>query len=141
LSVALVYFIWVFRDMVNFLQDWIVSPILNLLKMTTTYPGFKLGTFGLTVSIPNHHLGRLAGTLVLQITLTSCVAGWSNILFQILFDSVLMCCDTLFVFSMQHELWTMKRHIFGRNQTISPHVLLNIHSQHNSLAFASIWVF
>jgi hypothetical protein len=41
-------------------EYWIVSPMLNLLKRTTTYPGFKPGTFGVAVSIPNHytHLGR-----------------------------------------------------------------------------------
>jgi hypothetical protein len=29
--------------------------MLNLLKRTMTYPGFKPGTFGLAVSIPNHY--------------------------------------------------------------------------------------
>jgi hypothetical protein len=31
--------IWVIQDMVYFLQDLIVSPMLNLLKRTMTYPG------------------------------------------------------------------------------------------------------
>jgi hypothetical protein len=44
--------------MVYFLQDWIVSPMLNLLKRTMTYPGFQPGTFEVAVSIPLHHLGR-----------------------------------------------------------------------------------
>jgi hypothetical protein len=40
------------RDMVYFLQDWIVSPMLNLLKRTMTYPGFEPGSFGpCTVSL------------------------------------------------------------------------------------------
>jgi hypothetical protein len=38
-----------------FLQDWIVNPMVNLLKRTMTYPGFNPGTFGLAVSIPNHY--------------------------------------------------------------------------------------
>jgi hypothetical protein len=41
--------------MVYFLQDWIVNPIINLLKRNMAYPGFKLGTFGEAVSIPNHY--------------------------------------------------------------------------------------
>jgi hypothetical protein len=47
--------------MVDFLKDWIVNPMLNLLKRTITYPGFEPGAFGVAVSIPNHlhHLGRL----------------------------------------------------------------------------------
>jgi hypothetical protein len=40
------------RHMVYFLQDWIVNPMLNLLKRTMTYPGFKPGTFGVAV---NHY--------------------------------------------------------------------------------------
>jgi hypothetical protein len=40
--------------MVYFLQDWIVNPMLNLLKRTMTYPGFEPGTFGVAVSISNH---------------------------------------------------------------------------------------
>jgi hypothetical protein len=46
----------VIQDMVNFLQDWIVNPMLNLLKRTMTYPKFEPGTFGLTVSIANHYI-------------------------------------------------------------------------------------
>jgi hypothetical protein len=38
--------------MVYFLQNWIVNPMLNLLKRTMTYPGFEPGTFGVAVSIP-----------------------------------------------------------------------------------------
>jgi hypothetical protein len=41
--------------MVYFLQDWIVNPMLNLLKKTMTYPGFEAGTIGLAVSIANHY--------------------------------------------------------------------------------------
>jgi hypothetical protein len=41
--------------MVYFLQDWIVSPVLNLLKRTMTYPGFAPGTLGFTVSIPTRY--------------------------------------------------------------------------------------
>jgi hypothetical protein len=53
---------YVIRDMVYFysLQDWIVSPMLNLLKRTMTYPGFELGTFGLAASIPNHYTIKVA---------------------------------------------------------------------------------
>jgi hypothetical protein len=36
-------------------KDWIVNPMLNLLKSTMTYPGFKPGTFGIAVSIANHY--------------------------------------------------------------------------------------
>jgi hypothetical protein len=40
-----------------FLQDWLVNPMLNLLKRTMTYPGFEPRTFGVAVSIPlpNHY--------------------------------------------------------------------------------------
>jgi hypothetical protein len=31
--------------MVYFLQDWIVNPMLNLLKRTMTYSGVESGTF------------------------------------------------------------------------------------------------
>jgi hypothetical protein len=41
--------------MVYFLQDWIVNPMLNLLKRTMTYPGIEPGTLGVAVSIPNHY--------------------------------------------------------------------------------------
>jgi hypothetical protein len=37
------------------LQDWIINPMLNLLKRTMTYAGFEPGTFGLAVSIVNHY--------------------------------------------------------------------------------------
>jgi hypothetical protein len=37
-----------------FLQDWIVNPMLNLLKKTINR-GFEPGTFGVAVSIPNHY--------------------------------------------------------------------------------------
>jgi hypothetical protein len=40
------------RDMVYFLKDWIVNPMLNLLNSTMTYTGFEPGTFGEAVSIP-----------------------------------------------------------------------------------------
>jgi hypothetical protein len=40
--------------MVYFLQDWIVNPMLNLLKRTMTYPGFEPGNFGVADIIPNH---------------------------------------------------------------------------------------
>jgi hypothetical protein len=40
--------------MVYFLQDWIVNPMLILLKRTMSYPGFEPGTFGVAVSIPTH---------------------------------------------------------------------------------------
>jgi hypothetical protein len=46
--------------MVYFLQDWIVKPMLNLLKRTMTYPGFEPGTFGAAVSIPNHYTIQVA---------------------------------------------------------------------------------
>jgi hypothetical protein len=42
-----------------FLQDWIVNPMLNLLKRTMTYPGFEPGTLEVAVSIPNHCLHYL----------------------------------------------------------------------------------
>jgi hypothetical protein len=48
--------------MVYFLQDWIVNPMLNLLKKTMTYPGFESGTFGVAVSIPNHYTILVAET-------------------------------------------------------------------------------
>jgi hypothetical protein len=38
-----------------FLQDWIFSPMLNLLKRTMTYPEFESGAFGVAVSIPSHY--------------------------------------------------------------------------------------
>jgi hypothetical protein len=41
--------------MVYFLQDWIVNPMLNLLKRTLTYLGFEPWIFGVAVSIPNHY--------------------------------------------------------------------------------------
>jgi hypothetical protein len=41
--------------MVYFLQDWIVNPMLNLLKRTMAYSGFEPGTFGVAVTIPNHY--------------------------------------------------------------------------------------
>jgi hypothetical protein len=41
--------------MVYFLQDWIVNPMLPLLKRIMTYPRFEPGTFGVAVSIPNHY--------------------------------------------------------------------------------------
>jgi hypothetical protein len=50
-----VNFYYVIRDMVYFLQDWIVSPMLSLLKRIITFPGFEPETHGLAVSIPNHH--------------------------------------------------------------------------------------
>jgi hypothetical protein len=41
------------RDMVYFLQDWIVSAKLS--EKDHDFPGFEPGTFGLAVSIPNHY--------------------------------------------------------------------------------------
>jgi hypothetical protein len=38
-----------------FFQDWIVNPMLNLLKRTMTYPWLEPGTFELAVSKPNHY--------------------------------------------------------------------------------------
>jgi hypothetical protein len=46
-----------------FLQDWIVNPMLNLLKRTMTYPTFEPGTFEEAVSIPNHYTIEVIKTL------------------------------------------------------------------------------